>query len=527
MSDIFDAIIVGAGHNGMILGTYLAKAGLDVVCVDRRPTVGGGLATIEYPDHSGYFHNVHSFFHRGVTQLPWFQELELHRHGASYIQPPANAALVTRSGQALIWHDDFDKTFESVSQFSLRDADVLARWRKAFQPVVKRILEPEAQAPPLLPDERLSRLQASAEGRQLLELSELAPWDFVNREFEHPIVRAGLLFFNGLREVDLRQQGMAHHVPALMASDRMAQMCVGGSQRLGEALRSAFSESGGVLRTNLELRRILVQGDCVLGVETMDDQVLRGKHLVATSLNPQQTFLDLIDSQYLPPDWQRQARDFRYNLLAPLFGIYANLSSPPRYGIADAHAKVDDALMVIVGIEHSDQFLDIVQHHKAGTVPPTIMWGSCPTQFDSSQAPVGKHTAFMWEKLPYQLRGNAQNWDGEKNRHGEQMLEVWNTYAPQIHENVLDWFAQSPLDTERTLVNMRQGDLLVGSFSNGQIGYNRPFPGAGHYRGHLRGLYLCGSSCHPGGNITGLPGYNSAQVILSDLGFASPPPTFR
>jgi len=83
---------------------------------------------------------------------------------------------------------------------------------------------------------------------------------------------------------------------------------------------------------------------------------------------------------------------------------------------------------------------------------------------------------------------------------------------------VIDSFTRSPLDTARDLPNMREGDLLVGAFANGQVGYNRPFAGAGHYRSHLPGLYLCGSSSHPGGNVTGLPGYNAAQVILADLG---------
>ena len=98
------------------------------------------------------------------------------------------------------------------------------------------------------------------------------------------------------------------------------------------------------------------------------------------------------------------------------------------------------------------------------------------------------------------------------------MLEVWCRYAPNLKENLISRFTRSPLDVERTFPNMREGDLLVGAFTKGQIGYNRPFPGAGHYRTHLKGLYLCGSCCHPGGNITGLPGYNCAQVILRDLG---------
>ena len=102
------------------------------------------------------------------------------------------------------------------------------------------------------------------------------------------------------------------------------------------------------------------------------------------------------------------------------------------------------------------------------------------------------------------------------------MLDLWSEYAPNLKSAVLDWFVRSPLDTERTLPNMVGGDLLVGALEHGQVGYSRPFPGAGHYRAHVPGLYLCGGSCHPGGNVTGLAGYNSAQVILSDLGLRAP-----
>ena len=147
-----------------------------------------------------------------------------------------------------------------------------------------------------------------------------------------------------------------------------------------------------------------------------------------------------------------------------------------------------------------------------------VKWGSCSTVFDSSQAPAGRHSAFWWEKLPYALGGDARRWDLEKDAHGARMLSMWQQYAPNVRDAVLDSWTRSALDTERSLPNMKKGDLLVGAFTNDQYGYHRPFPGAGEYRAHVAGLYLCGSASHPGGNITGLPGYNCAQVLLADLG---------
>ncbi len=232
---------------------------------------------------------------------------------------------------------------------------------------------------------------------------------------------------------------------------------------------------------------------------------------MASGLNPHQTFLDLVDEGDLPGPWREKAAAFRYNLLAPLFALNLCLSEPPRYRAAEKHPHLDRAFMVILGLEDFAQFPEIVRHHEAGTLPPTVMWGACPTLFDPSQAPPGRHTAFMWEKLPYRLGGDARNWDGARDEHGKQMLRVWTEHAPNLEASVLGWFARSPLDVERTLENMREGDLLVGAFTNDQIGYHRPFPGAGHYRAPLEGLYLCGSSSHPGGNVTGLPGYNAPR----------------
>ena len=515
-----DGIILGAGHNSLILQAYLGRAGLRTICLEQADHAGGGLSTIAFPNDSNFLHNVHSFYHRDLTSLSWYRDLDLENHGAIYLQPDLNVAMLCRDGRSLQWWSDFDRTIESFSRFSQRDAETLKRWRESFLPIVRHILIPEAQHPPLPSDERGQLLEQSAAGRLLLETSRISPLEFVNREFEHPAVRAALLFFNGLREVDLRLAGFGHHIPALLASDAMAQMCVGGSKQLADALVRAVEQSGGTVLTSARPKRILVENDHVVGVETDAGELIRATRFVASGLNPQQTFVELIDERNMPIDWLARARDFRYNTLAPLFALNLNLREPPRYQ-TDTPGELDQAFMVILGLDDGDQFQDIVDHHDRGEIPPTVMWGTCPTRFDPSQAPAGGHTAFMWEKLPYRLDGDAANWDARGDEHGDRLLATWSHYAPNLAEAVIHQMTRSPLDTERTLPNMRFGDLLVGSFEQGQVGYHRPFPGAGHYRGHLAGLYLCGSSCHPGGNITGLPGYNCAQVLLSDMGIQS------
>jgi len=303
----YDGIILGTGHNALVLQAYLCRAGLRILSLDRADVPGGGLATIENPRHAGFLHNTHSFFHRALTAMPWYRDLELERHGARYIEPPLNVALILNDGRSLQWWTDFKKTCDSFAQFSRRDAEFLRRWRDEFQPIVREILIPEARSAPLPVDVRQQRLSRSALGRRLLEVSALSPLEFVAQNFENDVVRAGLLFFNGLREVDLRQKGFGHSIPVLLASDHMAQMCIGGSACLAEALVSDIREHGGEVRTSAELRAILFSDGRACGVELDSGERIAAKGFVASGLNPQQTFLKLIDAESSSPALREQA----------------------------------------------------------------------------------------------------------------------------------------------------------------------------------------------------------------------------
>ena len=518
MKDEYDGIILGTGHNALVLQAYMARSGLRVLSIDRAQVPGGGLATIENPRCPGFKHNTHSFFHRALTAMPWYRDLELERHGAHYIEPDLNVALITPDGRSLEWWTDLDRTVASFEAFSKKDAASLRRWVEAFRPIVERILIPEAQCPPLPPEKRKAILNRSKLGRTLLEVQALSPLEFVAREFEHDLIRAGLLFFNGLREIDLRLKGLGHSIPALLAGRRFAQMCRGGSARLAEALVEDIREHGGEVAAGLQPQRILCRNGKAVGISLASGDVVTAKAFVASGLNPQQTFLELLDRDSVSEIVREKAEGFQYNTLAPLFALNLALNEAPRWRAADRRSELNQAFMVILGLERFGQFDEIVAAHEAGQIPETVMWGACPTLFDPRQAPPGKHTLFMWEKVPYRLHGSPSNWDSEGQIHGAKMLDLLRRSAPNLQEGaVIDSFVRTPVDTERDLPNMRGGDLLVGSFANGQVGFNRPFAGAGEYRTAVQGLYLCGGSCHPGGNITGLCGYNAARVLASDL----------
>jgi len=519
MPNQYDGVILGTGHNALVLLAYLARSGLRVLAVERSEVIGGGLATEENTLFPGFFHNTHSFFHRALTVMPWYRDLELERHGAKYVEPDLNVAMILPDGRALEWWTAPEKTIDSFAEFSKKDAESLRHWIDEFRPIEERILRPEAQSPPLSPQRRYKLLSRSPLGRKLLSVAARSPLEFVEREFDHDVIRAGLLFFNGLREIDLRLKGFGHSIPALLAGKHMAQMCLGGSARLAQALADDIREHGGEIRTHLEPKSILIRRGKAVGIELTNGERIMAKAFVASGLNPQQTFIGILDAKATTSRVRKRAEAFQYNLLAPLFALNLALHELPRYKTAERRPELNNAFMIILGLERFDQFREIVSAHERGEIPATrVVWGACPTMFDPGQAPPGKHTAFMWEKVPYALRGLPQNWDFAKDSHGKAIFQLWSQFAPNLTPDiVIDWITRSPLDTERRLPNMRSGDLLVGSLGNNQVGYNRPFAGAGEYRTPVPGLYLCGASTHPGGNVTGLCGYNAARVIAADL----------
>lgn len=514
----FDGIILGTGHNALILQAYLGKCGMRILSLDVAAVPGGGLNTIENPRIAGCRHNLHSFFHRGITAMPWWRDLGLEAAGVDYLEPELNVAMLTREGPPLMWWCDFERTYASFAALSQRDAVRLRYWHDRFQPILQNILLPEAQSCPIEPALRRELLQRSAMGRELLAVSALSPLEFVEREFENDAVRAGLLFFNGLREVDLRLRGFGHAIPALIASSGKAQMCRGGSARLAEGLVRVIEGQGGEVRCGVQISRMRVESGRAVGVELTTGEALSAKAFVASGLNPQQTFLELLPESDVALTLRSAAAGFRYNQIAPLIGLHLVLHEAPQFCQTRDYPELSQAFMVIMGLDAYQQFPDLVAGHEAGELRSPIAWGATPTLFDPTQGQGSLQTSFLWEKVPFHLQGDARNWDREGDRRGAALLDLWRLYTSNLQdEAVLDRFVVTPPETVKTLPNMIDGDLLVGAFAEGQVGRHRPFYDAGQYRTPIPGLYLCGGSSHPGGNITGLPGYNAAGVIVNDL----------
>jgi phytoene dehydrogenase-like protein len=517
----YDGIVVGAGHNGLILQAYLAKAGLRTLALERSLHVGGGLYTAEDNAHPGFYHNVHAVFLRAIGATPWYRDLALEGFGLRLLEPEVNLALHGADGRCFVVHAEAEQTARSLARFSRRDADTFLRLRDEYERVVEEVIGPELAAPPLPDDERRSLLERSETGRRYLAAAALSPREFLEAHFESPQIKCLLLAICVLREVDVDVRGMGFVPAQLIAARRKAQLAVGGSRELARALERCVYASGGDILVNQAPRRIVVEAGRARGVELQDGSFIAARRFVASSLNPIQTLLDLVGDGALPAGLADRVRAYRFSVVGPLFGVHLALHEPPAYRAAAFDPDAGRAFMSVLGLDRPEQIYDLKARLGAGRLPEEIwMNGAVPTLHDPSQAPPGKHTAFVWQKVPYALAdGGGPRWDAVKGGHLERVLARWREYAPNLTDGaIVNRFAFTPLDTERHLPNMARGDLNVGWLDAAQQGAGRPLPELSHYRAPVEGLYLCGACTHPGGNITGFPGYNAAGVIAADLG---------
>jgi phytoene dehydrogenase-like protein len=517
----YDGIIIGAGHNGLVLQAYLARAGLSTLMLERSLHVGGGLATREDNAHPGFFHNVHAVFLRAISATPWYRDLGLESFGLRLIEPEVNVALHGEDGRCFVMHRDPEKTARSLARFSQKDADTFLRLRDYFEPVVDEVIVPELAAAPVGDGERRAQLERTESGRRYLEVAALSPREFLETHFESPQARCLLLAICVLREVDVNVRGMGFVPAQLIGSRRKAQLAVGGSRELARALERCVYAHGGDVLVNQAPRRIVVENGRATGVELQDGSIIRARRFVASSLNPGQTFLELVGEGGLPAGLAERVRRYEYSTVGPMFGVHLALHEAPAYRAAAYDPSASSAFMSVLGLDRPEQIYALYDRLGRGLLPEQVwMNGAVPTLHDPSQAPAGKHTAFVWQKVPYELaEGGAARWDTLKRTHIDTVLARWRQYAPNLtNDAVVNRFAFSPLDTERHLPNMARGDLNVGAFSPDQIGPHRPFPDLSGYRTPIQSLYLCGACTHPGGNITGYPGHNAARTIARDLG---------
>ena len=512
----YDGIIIGAGHHGLILGSYLARAGLKILLVERRLVYGGGLCTREVT-LPGFYHNLHSINHFHISETPWFKDLGLDER-VTYITPRYEFGQAHRDGSALVLGRDLEESVANIARFSKKDADTFREWNMKAEKITRDIFLPERYAEPLPREERESLLGRHALGREFLAVSNRQPLDVVRELFENEHVRLLFLFkvsLFGTWLVDtLSKTSPMGSVIRAFDLESGYQLCQGGSFNLARGLMETFIAAGGTYQPQVDIARIVVENGKATGIELTDGRTVRAGQFVASTLDVHQTFESLVGREQLPSGFLSRLDGFQYTAWS-LFGLHLALDESPRFKAEIFDPNINRTLKWSIGAETMEELNDAHLDVQAGRVPKIVQFGSGPLSLlDPSQAPTGKHTTYCWHVMPFNPDIGNKNYEDWKEEFSDRIIEVFARYCPNMTtKNILGRYAYTGREYVQEMVNMRGGDIFMGAFNAEQVMYNHF-----GYRSPVSNLYNAGSAGHPGGAISGGAGYISAGVIAQDLG---------
>jgi phytoene dehydrogenase-like protein len=523
MRESYDAIIIGAGHNGLTLGAYLARSGLDTVVLERRHEEGGGLATEELT-LSGFLHNVHANYHTFVDLAPPVNDLEIRRHGAEYVRPEVQMASVFDDGTALTVHTDLDRTVASLARFDEEDAETFRRLYLEAHGYVDLLLGTLMFQPPMSVKELTKALASfGVEGRSeflSVKLRRESIDQFLDQHFTNPKIKAHLAFHAAICGYTTDVKGLAIGFPLLVGKIDNWHLCIGGSHRIAHALWRDLAQHGGTMISDAEVDHIVVDGNRAVGVRLSDGTELTARKLVASTVDVEQTFLRFLSPADVPTELGDRVKTAVKHKDWSLFSVHLAMTAPPAYESASFDPDVDRAWVVNLGYGSPADLDDDWRLVRSGQLPDPRPNAAVNTLYDPTDAPSGHFTGLLRQFAPFALaEGGEGEWDSISRWYAERCIRAWRRYAPNMTDDVLlDWVPYSPLDISRKLINMVRGDWMMGEISLDNMLDQRPLPELSQYRTPIDALYLAGSTQHPHGFITFGPAYNALQVIADDLG---------
>lgn len=517
---VYDAVVIGAGHNGMALGTYLARGGWDVAIFEKRAEEGGGLCTEELTK-PGFLHNVHCNYHTLVGVCPVYDDLALQEHGLRYVRPPVQMASIFSDGTALTVHTDLDRTCASIARFSQKDADTFRRLYEETKGYLDMILLTLMYSPPIsMKDISKALVLWGVEDKAeflSVHLRRISINQFLDQHFESDKVKAHLAFHAAVAGYSTDRKGLAVSFPLLLGKIDNWHLCVGGSHALAHALWEAFGHAGGRVFLKHGVEQILTEGGKAVGIRLEDGGVIRARRVVASSVDVEQTFLSMLPPDALPEGFARKAGNVKH-MDWSFFSTHLALDRAPQYRAADFDPDVDRAWVVSLGCDSPEVLNQHWRDVRAGRLAAPTPNCAVNSLFDPCDAPEGGYTGLIRHFAPFELAdGGAAAWDRVGPAYARQCIETWREYAPNLQADaVLQWRPYTPLDIARRIPNMVRGDWMGGLIDLDNMLDRRPFLDLAQYKTPFENLYLCGATQHPHGFVTFAPAYNALQVIAGD-----------
>jgi phytoene dehydrogenase-like protein len=524
-SKSYDAIVVGGGHNGLVNGAYLAKAGLRTLILERRHLVGGAAITEELVPG---FHFTTFSYALSLLRPDIIHELELVRYGFLPILMPSSFAPM-ENGDYLLLGPDRDENIREIMRHSAHDADAMDRYEHDMERVCHLLKPLFDRVPPnifgkteqdLADTAWLTGHLGTAPAKVLHDAVRLltgSAADFLDDYFESDILK-GYLASSGIigTKVGPMSQGsglvlLYHSLGEHDGHFGSWAFHKGGNGGFTQVLARAAQGFGAQILLDAEVDRVIVDDGRAVGVALVDGTELRASTVVS-ALDPRRTFSQLVEPRELPADLVENIDRMRFQGTSAKVNFA--LDGVPRYpALGDRTDQYRGFTNIGPTMEYLERAFDDGKYGWYSKRP----YIDCAIQslVDPDMAPPGKHVMSCFvQYAPYHLRGS--DWDTERQRFGDTVQATLESFFPGFGELVVHREVVTPLDIER-VVGLTEGNIFAGEFFAPQMYFFRPAPGWSQYRTPIDGYYQCGSGTHPGGCVMGAPGKLASTQILADL----------
>ena len=522
----YDAIIIGAGHNGLTNAAYLAKSGLDVLILEKNEYIGGAAVTREM--HDGWFYSSCSYVCSMMRQAI-HRDLNLTKHGLVLV-PYLGTVVFADDGDTMTSYHSEEAEYNQLRQRSPHDADAMFRFQTDLGRYAQLIRKTLLRTPPDPTSFRprdikellwLAKQFWSLGEKELYEYIRfftMSAADFLDDYFEDDLIKAAMASPGVIgTALGVYSPGSAyillHHVMGDVDGNIGAWgLARGGMGAISNALAGALREHGGEIRTSSGVDKILVKNGKAIGVVLENgDELYAG--IVVSNMDAKRTFTKCMDKNDLPPGIYEKAKNFKIRGSSGKVNIA--LSGLPKFNNVADNRYINRGGQGFVGsMETMERAYDCWKHGRWSDDP--FIESVIPSAWDPTVAPPGKHWMSNFiQYCPPQLADGP--WTPEKrDAFGQTVINKIERYSPGFKDLIVHMEVRTPHEIEAE-IGLTEGNIFQGELTIDQLLFNRPFPGYAQYRMPIKDMYMCGSSTHPGGGVSSACGANAAREILIDL----------
>jgi phytoene dehydrogenase-like protein len=520
----YDAIVIGAGHNGLVAAAYLARAGKKVVVLEKRDLVGGATVTEEIIP--GFKFTVFSYV-VSLLRPEIIEELSLAKHGLQLLSLDGTFTPLPDGRYLARWHDS-EKTRMEIARFSRKDADNYGRFGLHMHHMARAVREFLMMRPPeptsLRPADlagfnQLAKHIKSLGNRRFYDLARLmtsSAADYLDRWFECDPLKA-TMSASGIIGTFLspRSPGSAyvllhHYMGEIDGVSRSWGFAKGGMGSVANALASSARSLGAEIRTGAGIARVLTRNGRATGVVLESGEEIEADQ-VASSADPKRTFLKLVEERDLPADFVADVK--RFKIRGSSGKVNLALSELPSFTCLPGEGPhLKGAISISPSMDYIERAYDEAKYGDFSSRP--YMDVMIPSTIDPSMAPPGKHVMSIFvQYAPYRLKEGT--WEQKREAFGDAVVNTLSEYAPNLKKAIIGRQVLSPWDMEQR-IGLTEGNIFHGELSLDQLFFLRPVAGWAQFRTPIDGLYLAGSGAHPGGGVMGAPGKLAALEMLKD-----------